>query len=251
MSNAIEYVSGDLFEPTKQDTNISIITHVVNSKGAWGAGFVIPLGKIFPVSKQAYLAWAGKADEVPNEAVWHPPFELGQVQFVQVRKTPLLLVANMLAQRLGGDRPLYYSHLVHCMEEVAKYVVRLRHRHSCPVTIRCPLFGAGLAGGNWDFIEKLIEDCWLRFDIPVVTYFLPDALPDGWTPPCQFAPTEPPVDFDENPRVSSGVDGPVISPTHEDPRLADVVPEAVSEALGLADTSQKDESEGPTDEDPQ
>lgn len=213
----IEYVSGDLFGPTKADMGVNIITHIVNSKGAWGAGFVIPLGKNFPVSEQAYKAWSGKhnasgnAIEVPNKAVWHPPYELGQVQFVQVRDTPLLLVANMLAQRLGGDRPLYYNHLVHCMEEVGKYATRIRERHDCEVTIRCPLFGSGLAGGNWDFIEKLIEDCWLNLNLPVVAYYLPDALPTGWNPP-EDADTEPPVDFVkpvviENPRtVTAGGD---------------------------------------------
>lgn len=191
----IEYVSGDLFGPTKADMNVSIITHIVNSKGAWGAGFVIPLGKTFPVSEQAYKAWAGKISEVPNEAVWHPPYELGQVQFVQVRDTPLLLVANMLAQRLGGDRPLYYNHLVHCMEEVGKYALRIRERHDCEVTIRCPLFGAKLAGGKWEFIEELIKDCWLSLDIPVVAYYLLDNLPDDWIPPP--SETKPSVEFDK------------------------------------------------------
>lgn len=207
----IEYVSGDLFGPTKADMSVNIITHVCNNKGAWGAGFVIPLARSFPVSEKAYRAWAGKISQTPHEAVWHPPYELGQVQFVQVRDTPLLLVANMLAQSLGGDRPLYYNHLVHCMEEVGKYATRIRERHDCEVTIRCPLFGSGLAGGNWDFIEKLIEDCWLNLNLSVVAYYLPDALPTGWNPP-EDADIEPPVDFVkpvviENPRtVTAGGD---------------------------------------------
>jgi hypothetical protein len=34
--------------------------------------------------------------------------------------------------------------------------------------IHAPKFGSGLAGGNWNFIENLIEDIWI--DIPVYIY---------------------------------------------------------------------------------
>jgi hypothetical protein len=49
--------------------------------------------------------------------------------------------------------------------------------------IICPMFGSGLAGGDWNFVEKLIEDCWLRRDIPVTVCYLPQFLPSNWSPP--------------------------------------------------------------------
>jgi len=33
--------------------------------------------------------------------------------------------------------------------------------------IHAPLFGSGLAGGNWDFIEELINEIWDGYDITV------------------------------------------------------------------------------------
>ena len=227
MTNKVQYVSGDLFIPVKDSTEFSVIAHVVNNKGMWGSGFVVPLGKEYPASKDSYLAWAeGKAP--PNEAIWNPKdFEFGQVQFVQVCDMPLVLVANMLAQTIGGVRPLGYHHLVKCMEEVGKYIVRLRDRHKVEVNIRCPLFGAGLAGGQWAFIEKLIEDCWLNRDIPVYAYYLPKFLPVDFDPsdydPSLKSPpvdlpaiaTEPPVDL---PPIKSAKANDAITLEYEGPR---------------------------------
>jgi hypothetical protein len=36
--------------------------------------------------------------------------------------------------------------------------------------IRAPKFGAGLGGGNWVFIEELMNDIWIKRDIPVYIY---------------------------------------------------------------------------------
>jgi hypothetical protein len=35
------------------------------------------------------------------------------------------------------------------------------------VEIHCPKFGSGLAGGNWAFIEDLIEDIWGKYSVTV------------------------------------------------------------------------------------
>jgi hypothetical protein len=48
-------------------------------------------------------------------------------------------------------------------------------------TIHCPLFGSKLAGGDWLFVETLIEDCWLRVGIPVFVHYLPQFLPSNFT----------------------------------------------------------------------
>jgi hypothetical protein len=50
-------------------------------------------------------------------------------------------------------------------------------------TIHCPMFGSKLAGGDWLFVEKLIEDCWLRAGIPVFVHYLPQSLPDNFVIP--------------------------------------------------------------------
>lgn len=172
----IKYVEGDLFGTVLADTDPGaiVIPHVVNSHGAWGAGFVIPLGKTFPASRQNYLAW--KDDYKLHEDCMYPPFHLGQTQFVNVDDK--IFVANMMSQTLGGARPLFYNHLSRCMDTVAKFVMDRNESREHPARIVAPAFGSALAGGDWHIIEELIYDCWIRKDIPVTIHYLKGTLPE-------------------------------------------------------------------------
>lgn len=151
----LKYVQGDLF--SHDFSNPTIIAHVTNNQYAWGSGFVIPLGKRFPQAREKYLKYKS----------W-----LGATQFVNITEDPAVMVANMCAQTLEYGRPLYYNKLANCMERVAECAAIYKQ------TVICPLFGAGLAGGNWDFIHELIIDCWIRDDkLDVKVYWMPDMLP--------------------------------------------------------------------------
>lgn len=165
----IKYVEGDLFQGINMMDRPIVIAHVVNNKGGFGAGFVVPLGRRFPKAKESYLQWA--KDKSWNDV----PFLLGKTQIVEVEHS--IYVANLTAQTLGGHRPLFYNHLARCMDTVAEFATEVKAQ------VACPLFGAGLAGGNWNFVEKLIEDCWLKAGIPVTVFYLPQFLPDNWSPP--------------------------------------------------------------------
>lgn len=171
----INYIEGDLFANLPNDKNV-VIAHVCNNKGGWGSGFVIPLAKWNPQTKQEYLDWFNLGDNWDTGAEYPTtgPFRLGEVQFV---KKDNILTANMVAQTLGGVRPLFYNKLVHCMEKVANVAVKRK------CEIYAPLFGSGLAGGNWEFIQCLIRDIWLNNDIPVTVFWLRQFLPVGWVPP--------------------------------------------------------------------
>lgn len=173
---SIKYVEGDLFGPVLADKQPGpiVIPHVVNSHGAWGAGFVIPLGKTFPVSRQSYLEW--KDDHKLHEDCKYPTFNLGQTQIVNVDNK--IFVANMMAQTLGGVRPLFYNHLVSCMETVAKFVTDRNDAREHPARIVCPAFGSALAGGDWYIIEQLIWDSWIRRNIPVTVHYIAGTLPE-------------------------------------------------------------------------
>lgn len=154
----IKYIEGDLFVGTANQTDF-VISHVVNSMGAWGAGFVVPLGRVFPLAKESYLEWSKSS----------PSFELGESQMVKVSEERNVYVCNMAAQTLGGHRPLYYNHLVFCMEVLANKSKQLGISK-----IVGPMFGSALAGGNWDFIKELIDDCWIKEGFDVTIYYLPD-----------------------------------------------------------------------------
>lgn len=160
----LKYICGDLFD---HDLGGSVVPHVVNSKGVWGSGFVVPLGQKYPQAREAYLAWSQGSP--PNAR--YPggvEFSLGRTQIVE---TAGPLVANMLAQNgVGGVRPLRYNALAACMDQVA---AEARGRGAKVVA---PMFGSALAGGDWRFIRQLIDDTW--GDLDVTIYYRPDNVPE-------------------------------------------------------------------------
>jgi hypothetical protein len=167
----INYVHGDLFDVEQAIKEPLVIAHIVNNKGAFGAGFVIPLGRKYPAVKTAYKSWydydSYGLTEVDKKILYEDDFSLGATQVVEVVLNKRY-VANMVAQELGGDRPLYYNHLCTCMDSLAEWVLKYKKVKS----ILAPQFGSGLAGGNWNIIKQLIFDCWCRvsIDITIVRY---------------------------------------------------------------------------------
>jgi O-acetyl-ADP-ribose deacetylase (regulator of RNase III) len=180
----MKYTEGDLFEGLTKlvGDGTVVIAHVCNDEGKMGAGFVLPLQEAHPDAKTAYEEWhRGKTDKEIRDSVCTVtstgPCSLGETQFVQVldqrevhgAQYPRVIVANMVAQTLGGKRPLYYNHLVRCMTHVASLAGKT------DLHIVCPMFGGGLAGGDWRFIHGLIEDAWQREKsdvIEVTVYYL-------------------------------------------------------------------------------
>ena len=191
--NQMKYVEGDLFESLIDDTELGtiIIPHVCNNQGKMGAGFVIPLAQAYPDAKTAYTEWH-RTNKVPHLTPHRPithsskdgHFGLGQVQFVSVvhavPDTPRVVIANMIAQTLDGKRPLSYKYLTRCMDRVRQQAERYAESEGT-TRIVFPLFGGKLAGGNWNFIEHLVQDYWHQFDLRC--HYLARFLDDSWTPP--------------------------------------------------------------------
>lgn len=159
----IKYKQGDLFKYISNDEKSKIICHIVNDVGCWGSGFVVPLGRYFPKSKLEYLSSVEKSKKV------NLPL-LGYCQIVDCSMKTY--VANMCAQtgimsHSTGDRakvnnkPIRYTALVDCMRYVADFV----ELNDCE--IHCPRFGSDRAGGNWEFIEELIEEIWGDFEVRI------------------------------------------------------------------------------------
>jgi hypothetical protein len=51
---ALNYVIGDATEP--QGAGPKVLAHCCNDLGRWGAGFVVALGRRWPITKKAYEA---------------------------------------------------------------------------------------------------------------------------------------------------------------------------------------------------
>jgi len=155
-----KYVEGDMFAEIKKAPpgHKILIPHVVNNLGRWGAGFSGPLGEAFPIARSSYEKHIADGWERLGSVIG--PFMANESIFV----------AGMVAQDGVGtqERRVRYNALVQCMELLGRYL------EGDSMTIHCPKFGCGLAGGNWDFIEELIRDCWIRRGIKVTVYWLPE-----------------------------------------------------------------------------
>lgn len=149
----ITYRKGDATRPVGEGHKL--ILHICNDIGAWGSGFVVALSNRWPQPGAMYRKWYSDT----------PDFGLGQVQFVTVEDD--ITVVNMIAQRgvrkQDGTAPIRYSALEECLAEVYSTLTD-------EDTIHGPRFGAGLAGGDWSRIEKIIKT--QLPDIPVTIYDL-------------------------------------------------------------------------------
>ena len=169
---SFEEVVGDLFEfesllGVRCDASTrTIVAHVTNTEYRWGAGFVVPLGNEWPDARATYM-------NDPKAA------QLGHVGFVVVDDAKNVVVANMSAQkairrRRGDPCALDYGALRTCLKAVHEYASKPT---SIPETrILMPRIGAGLAGGDWAEISKIIEDELCKGgDYRVVVFELPGA----------------------------------------------------------------------------
>lgn len=171
MKNNIIYIKNqnifNVAESSIKESNIGtniIIPHVCNNINAFGAGFAQALTQYDPSIKANFHMLGNKA-------------KLGYTQFITTKinnkNQSKIIVANMIAQnklidRNKNPRPINYMHLVSCMIKVKDFILNLNTQSDIKSQIFAPKFGSGLAGGNWGFIECLIEDIWS--DIPVFIY---------------------------------------------------------------------------------
>ena len=157
----IHYLIGDATEP--HVTGQKIICHICNDIGAWGAGFVLALSK----------KWA--APEAKYRALKPEQRQLGYVQLVTC--TPEILVANMIAQHDTKPQhitlmdqpvivqPIRYDALRSCLR------VLCMDAHGLHASVHMPRIGCGLAGGKWEEVQKIIEEC--LPDVQVYVYDMP------------------------------------------------------------------------------
>lgn len=147
------YVEGDATQP--QGDGLKIVAHVCNNKGAWGAGFVLAISKRWPLAELRYRALK--------------KYTLGTHQFVDVE--PGIVICNMIAQTMGGPVPLRYGALRKCLHELNS-IARISNI-KIDTTIHAPMFGAGLAGGDWTKIESIIKEEIKDVDIYIYKYKKP------------------------------------------------------------------------------
>lgn len=135
----IKYVVGDATAP--QGESKKIICHICNDLGAWGAGFVLALSKKWRYPEDFYRA--------------RQQYPLGEVDILSVESDTY--IANMIAQHgTGPDSkgvpPVRYEALKQALSKVNVVAERIG------ATLHMPRIGCGLAGGEWDAVQAVIEE---------------------------------------------------------------------------------------------
>lgn len=143
----INYVKGNLFDHIKNNKAEIFIPHVCNCMARFGAGFALEVKNRYPsVSKEYFGIFQGGLNSL--EYLGHCSWAIeGNLFFF-----------NMVAQELGGKRPLYYNHLASCLNQLQTII---ENREELP-EIHAPMFGSGLAGGDWKVIEPIFYDAIVR-----------------------------------------------------------------------------------------
>ncbi len=151
----ITYLQGDATQPVGEGNKI--IVHVCNDIGGWGRGFVLALSKRWKSPEKAYRDWYKSGEG----------FELGATQLVKVEDD--LWVGNMIGQHKikkaqDGTPPIRYEAVRTALGKIAGDATRLN------ASVHMPKIGAGLAGGDWQTIEGIIQEELANQGISVVVY---------------------------------------------------------------------------------
>ncbi len=152
--STIEYTTGDATAPVGE--GVKIIAHICNDIGSWGKGYVLAISKRWSEPESSFKDW--HRDETD--------FELGNIQIVQVEDD--LHVANMIGQhgirKQKGVPPIRYEAVEQCLEKLAQ---RAKEMNASVHMLR---IGCGLAGGEWEQIEPLIQHTLCEAGISVTVY---------------------------------------------------------------------------------
>ena len=157
MTNNVITLIGDATNP--QTDGKKIIAHVCNDVGRWGAGFVLALSKKWSKPEEEY------------KRILPENLQLGLVQYVDVEDD--IIIANMIGQHdtksnRYGVPPIRYGALKVTLNNLFQYAQLKK------ASVHMPMIGAGLAGGDWNIISKLINDAADKFpDVKAYIYEFP------------------------------------------------------------------------------
>ena len=151
---SINYIKGDATTPIGNDKKL--IVHICNDIGRWGKGFVLAISNKWKKPEQKYREWFKTQQN----------FELGEVQFVELDSD--LSIANMIGQhkikKIDEQIPIRYEAVEKCLSKVA--VFSRQNGYS----VHMPRIGCGLAGGDWNKIEQIINKELIERNIRVTVY---------------------------------------------------------------------------------
>lgn len=147
------YHRGDLFTNVANCGRESVILHQVNCCGVMGAGIAATVKKRYPNVFESYLNHLGSFNsEWIGNKLAHVN-ALGTIDVVPVDDNSIIAVVNVFGQVLYGRTRKYtdYDALL-CAFEHLRIVFS-----DVDVEFHFPKLGCGLAGGDWQIVESIIE----------------------------------------------------------------------------------------------
>lgn len=137
----ISYVTGDATQ-AEADKKI-LIAQVMNNKSMiWGAGFSRQLARKYPDAQTSYRDWVLKNGDQRK---------LGAIHSFQYSEN--LQIVSMVAQSGFGPSTvprIRYEVLRECLSKLGDLALKEASE------IQIPRIGAGLAGGKWEIIERML-----------------------------------------------------------------------------------------------
>ena len=168
----INYIDGDLIKLTLEG-KFDVITHGCNCLSTMGAGIAVPMKNTFGCDKFEMELWGPDIEKLGN--IDHQTFVLGEKAIWSLedaknnRNEPELTVVNSYTQynygrnhKDGAVAPFDYEAFTLCMRKINKVFSGKR--------IGMPKIGAGLAGGDWERIEKIIATSLKDCQVTIVNY---------------------------------------------------------------------------------
>ena len=158
----ITYLFGDARRP--RGTGKRVIAHIVNDATPnWGGGFALEVAKEWPFVQDDFRQWVEQD---------RSKFSLGNVHCTRIDDN--ISMVHMIAQRGYGrsNSPrIRYDALNDALDNLRE----IAYRNGA--TVHMPRIGTGQAGGHWELIRELIDECLVRRGIPVFIYALPGSVP--------------------------------------------------------------------------
>ena len=143
----MKYITGDLIE---QSEEFDVIVHGCNCFCTMGAGIALQIKYKFP---EAYM--------VDIQTQYGDRDKLGTITYTKNTK-PIIVNAYTQYKYTRDDVDADYNAIRTCMKEIKNKFNGKK--------IGMPLIGAGLAGGDWNKISKIIEEELSGEDVTIVKY---------------------------------------------------------------------------------
>lgn len=164
-----EEIDGDLIGLALQG-RFDVIAHGCNCMSHMGAGIAVAMAKTFGCDTFDMEQMGPNVLKLGN--IDHKRFKVyeGRLTSVRGNEGKDLLVVNAYTQNRygrnhadGANAPLDYDALTSCMRKINAIVFP-------NMTVGLPRIGAGLAGGDWERIKKIIKSELTNCNIIVVNY---------------------------------------------------------------------------------